>query len=220
MNMCGDSLKEECDLFQDQDGGSNPTSPLQLKIKLIEKKEVKWAYIHWHYFGEKGFLSTFDFGVYFNGVLVGGISYGIPNARNIKGIYNQTTQGNFLELTRLALSPTCPKNSESRVIGITVKMVKKLKPELEGIITYADTKYNHTGIIYRASNFRYIGLTDQKTDLFVEGKPVGKLKGVKYSKIKGEWMPRSRKHLFIREFKRIAAQDQEGKTAQQITPVL
>lgn len=197
----GDSLKpEQLELIPQEDGGASPTSPLQLFIKLVEKKAVVGAYRKWHYFGDKGFLSTYDFGIYFDGNLVGGISYGIPNAKNIKGLYDSQSQGKFLELTRLALSEGCPKNSESRVIGVTLKMIKKLKPSLLGVITYADTKYNHVGIIYKASNFKYLGLTAQKTDLFVNGKQLGKVKGVKYSEIKGEWVKRSRKHLYVRLF--------------------
>jgi hypothetical protein len=103
-----------------------------------------------------------------------------------------------MELTRLALSDELPKNSESRVIAISLRLLRKLRPSLRGIITYADTAYGHTGIIYQASNFKYQGLTAPKTDLFIGGKPVGKLKGVKYSELKGEWRPRSRKHLYIK----------------------
>jgi hypothetical protein len=76
--------------------------------------------------------------------------------------------------------------------------LKKISPITKGIITYADTAYNHTGIIYKASNFAYKGLTAQKTDLFFNGAPVGKLKNTKYSQINGEWRKRSRKHLFVK----------------------
>lgn len=199
--MGGDSSKvEQLELIPHVDGGATPTSPLQLFIKLVEKKVVAQAYKKWHYLGDKGFLSTYDFGVYFGGNLVGGISYGIPNAKNIKGLYSSRTQEAYLELTRLALSDACPKNSESRVISVTLKKVKKLRPSLVGVVTYADTKYKHTGVIYRASNFSYLGVTAQKTDLFVNGKPVGKVKGLKYSEVKGEWVKHSRKHLFVKLF--------------------
>ena len=175
-------------------------SPLELDIKQIDHKTASSCYQKWHYFGQKGFLASFNFGVYFNNELVGSISYGIPNARNIKGIYDSVSQKYFFELTRLALSPECPKCSESRVIGRTLRLLHQLKPELKGVITYADTAQNHTGTIYRASNFTYLGLTAQKTDLFINGKAVGKLKGIKYSELKGEWVKRSRKHLFIKLF--------------------
>jgi hypothetical protein len=171
-----------------------------LQLKLIQMETASLCYRKWHYFGDKGFLATYNFGVYFDNFIQGAISYGIPNAKNIKGYYDKNTQNEFMELTRLALSDNLPKNSESRVIAISLKLLKRAEPKLKGIITYADTAYGHTGIIYKASNFKYIGLTAPKTDLFVDGKPVGKLKGVKYSELNGEWIKRSRKHLFVKLF--------------------
>jgi len=169
-------------------------------LRLVSKETASIAYRKWHYFGDKGFLATYNFGIYFDNTLFGAISYGIPNAGNIKELYTAENQGNYMELSRLALSDELPKNSESRVIAISLKLLKKAEPKLLGVITYADTAYGHTGIIYRASNFRYLGLTSPKTDLFVDGKPVGKVRGVKYSEMNGEWKPRSRKHLFVRQW--------------------
>ena len=200
-NLRADSSVVELPLFQGEDGGAIPTSALQLLLRPIRHDTAFDCYCKWHYLGGNGFLASFNFGAYFNGEILGAISYGIPNAKNIKGIYSQKTQSEFFELTRLALSELCPKFSESRVISVSMRMLKKLNPSLRGVITYADTEQNHTGTIYKASNFTYIGLTAQKTDLFVDGKKIGKLKGVKYSEIKGEWRKRSRKHLFVRYFK-------------------
>lgn len=194
----GGSVLETQSLFQETDGGSIPTSPHQLLIIPVGKKEAAECFRKWHYFGEKDFLASHCFGVVFNRKLLGAISYGIPNAKNIKGLYTKDSQGDFMELTRLALSPDCPKNSESRVISITLKMIRK--HGYKGVVTYADTAQGHTGVIYKASNFEYKGLTAQKTDLFVNGKMVGKLKGVRYRDIKGNWVKRSRKHLFVRMF--------------------
>ena len=187
--------------FQLGEGGSIPTSPLQLILRLIDKPTASIAYSRWHYFGDKGYLATHSFGIYFDVRLLGAISYGIPNAGRIKGLYDYKTQGDYMELTRLALSDDLPPNSESRVIAVSLRLLKRANPHLRGIITYADTAYKHTGIIYRASNFQYWGLTAPKTDLFVDGKPVGKLKGVKYSELGGEWKPRSRKHLYVKLFR-------------------
>lgn len=192
----GDSIKVERSLFQVGKGGAVPTSPLQLELRDIPHALAKQVYSKWHYLGEKGLMSSYNFGVYTEGNLWGAISFGIPNAPALKGYYEKDTQEGWFELKRLALSDSLPKNSESRVIAIAIKLLKK-KTNLKGVITYADTQQGHTGIIYKASNFEYKGLTAQKTDLFIDDKPVGKLKGVKYSELNGEWRKRSRKHLFI-----------------------
>lgn len=186
-------------LFQTGKGGSIPTSTHQLNLSIVSVKEAKLCYEQWHYLGKTGFMSTFNFGVFFNDELVGCISYGIPNAKNIRGLFASDTQKGWWEIKRFALSPICPKNSESRVIAVSVRLLRKATA-VKGIVTYADSGYGHVGTIYKASGFRYVKLTDQKTDLFIDGKKVGK-KG-QYRRSIGkeieEWRPRSRKHLFVK----------------------
>ena len=118
------------DLFQNQDSGSIPTSPLQLLIREIKYITAKDFYKQWHYLGNKGFLASINYGAYYKGQLMGTISFGIPNAPNIKGIYTQKTQSYFMELTRLAMNDGCPKNSESRFIAIALSLLKKKQKHL------------------------------------------------------------------------------------------
>lgn len=201
--ICGGSLMAEQSLFQATGGGSIPTSPLQLELREIDHKKASECYKKWHYLGETDFMSTWNLGVMFNKRLYGCISLGVPNAREIKGVYDEITQKNWWEIKRFALSDDLPKNSESRVIAIALKLLKKFKKP-DGVITYADTNVGHSGVIYRASGFNYFGLTAQKTDLFINGNKVGKkgqYRRAKESEIE-EWKPRSRKHLFIKLFKR------------------
>ena len=93
-------------------------------------------------------------------------------------------------------------NSESRVISVALKLIKKQFPNLKGVVSYADTEQNHKGTIYRAANFSYKGLTSKKTDLFIKGKKVGKVGGFRLLRGKGEWLPRSQKHLYVYFFDR------------------
>lgn len=196
MKTCGDSSMVEQDLFQNLGGGSIPTSPLQLFFREVNYLTATNFYKKWHYLGETDFLSTINYGAYFNNILYGVISYGTPNAKNLKGYWNSKTQYGWWEIKRLAMSDIAPKFSESRFIGITIKILRKYF-YVKGIITLADTKVNHVGTIYKASGFDYIGLTPQKSDFWVNGKikQRGKSKG-----IDGDWIPRSRKHLFIKKF--------------------
>ena len=197
----GGSVTATRPLFQGGEGSSTLTSPHQLFIQPVTKNEAASCYRAFHYLGDTGFMSTHDFGVYFNSELVGCISYGIPNAREIKGIYSEKEMPQWFEIKRLALSDDCPKNSESRVIAITLRLIRKSCPHILGVITYADTEAGHTGIIYRAAGFEYRGLTAPKTDLFIDGVKVGK-KGQYFrsEKEREEWRPRSRKHLFVKNF--------------------
>ncbi len=192
--ICGDSLIEEQTLFQVEDGGAIPTSPLQLFIKEINKLTAKNFYTKWHYLGDTGFISTINYGAYYNDILQGVISYGSPNATEVRGHFDRYNQKGWWEIKRLAMVDSCPKNSESRFIAISMKLLRK-RFYVKGIITLADSSVNHTGIIYKASGFKYLGLTTPKMDFYVNGKikQRGKTRGMN-----GEWKPRPQKHLFLR----------------------
>lgn len=63
-----------------------------------------------------------------------------------------------LSLSRLAVAPTEPTNAESIFIGA---MLRTLQHERRWVaaVTFADESQGHTGIIYRATNWRYLGRT-------------------------------------------------------------
>lgn len=188
---------EKQQTIQFEDGGSIPTSPHNLFLRVVEKKIAKVCYLRWHYLGSTDFMASVNFGIYYKESLLGAISYGVPSAKEIKGIFRKDEQVGWYEIKRMALSEMCPKNSESRVISVSRRILCGTY-DVRGIITYADTSQGHTGIIYRASGFDYRGLTAKKTDLYINGKKVGKkgqyFRGPKESE---EWRPRSQKHLFL-----------------------
>ena len=63
-----------------------------------------------------------------------------------------------LSLSRLVIAPTVPKNAASFLLSHSVKLIKKDR-RYKCLITYADTWQKHTGAIYRAANWEYVGLT-------------------------------------------------------------
>ena len=184
-------------LFQMEDDGSIPISALQLRFHQIGNEMASIAYKEWHYLGATEFISTVNFGAYWNNKLEGAISYGSPNATELKGYFDRHNQHGWWEIKRLAMSPVCPKNSESRFIGYTLKMIRKLF-RVKGVVTYADDGVGHVGTIYKASGFKSLGLTKPKKDFYVNNKiqQRGKTKGVT-----GEWRDRSRKWLFIKVYR-------------------
>jgi hypothetical protein len=51
-----------------------------------------------------------------------------------------------------------PKNTESYFIGHTLRWLRD-NTEIKKVISYADETYNHKGVIYKASNFKHLGMT-------------------------------------------------------------
>ena len=193
MSQCGDSSMAEQSLFQETDGGSIPTSPLHMLIREVSFLTASNFYSKWHYLKQTDFVATVNYGSYFNDYLRGVISYGSPNAKKLKGYYDENSQYGWWEIKRLAMDDTAPRNSESRFIRISLKILRKKFP-YKGTITLADSSVGHVGTIYKASGFKYLGLTAQKDDYVLNGRKVqrGKVSGTG-----GEWVRRPRKHLFI-----------------------
>ena len=194
----GGSIMAERSLFQARDEGSIPISPHNLVLREIDKGRADMCYEKWHYLGKQGFIATYNLGVFCNDSLYGCISLGSPNAKVMNGLYTPETQKRWWEIKRLALSDDLPKNSESRVIAVSLRLLKKIE-EIKGVVTYADSGVGHVGTIYKAVGFEYRGLTDYKSDFFLEGHDKPVQRGA-VAHLKGEWKPRSRKHLFVKLF--------------------
>lgn len=64
-----------------------------------------------------------------------------------------TGRNEFIELNRMAFSGLLPKNSESRALAISFKLIKKNAPHIKRIVSFADGCQCGDGTIYRASGF-------------------------------------------------------------------
>ena len=195
----GDSLMAKQLSFQMEIGGSIPTSPLQLIVSPIPKATAALCYQKWHYLKEKGFRSSLSYGAFYEGQIWGAITFhGVSAPETVVGLFglDRNDQNGIFEIGRLAMDDRCPKNSESRFIAVSIRLLRKIF-SVRAVITYADTAVGHVGTIYKATGFSYIGLTDPKADFWVNGKVQerGKTKG-----IDGEWRPRSQKHRYVKIF--------------------
>ena len=112
---------------------------------------------------------THAFGLYSRplGRIVGVCIYGSPVGRGLcEGICGKEEVDNVYELTRLYVDDGLERNLESFLVSHTLKLLDK-----EIIVSYADTKMNHIGVIYQATNFYYTGLSSGHKDysMTVEG---------------------------------------------------
>jgi hypothetical protein len=111
--------------------------------------------------------AKFCFGMYdkSNENLVGVITYGIPPSHTLlKGVCGESEKGNVIELNRLWVSDDCPKNSESFLIGNTIKKIP-----YEIIVSFSEIQQGHIGYVYQATNFLYCGLSAKFKDPIVKG---------------------------------------------------
>lgn len=78
------------------------------------------------------------------------------------------------ELARLFIEDGTPKNAETWFVAKTIKWVRKNRPDIRCLVSYADPFAGHLGIIYQAGNWVQDGHTDQerKTPRFDYEDPV------------------------------------------------
>lgn len=87
-----------------------------------------------------------------------GVAWWIPPT---KGAAIATYDGDWrkvISLSRLVLSPDVPKNGASFLIGKSIGEIRSDR-DWECLVTYADSLQGHTGAIYLATNWEYLGMT-------------------------------------------------------------
>lgn len=139
----------------------------EIKVKLIPSKIAnEFVKLH-HYSGKVVQNSSLHFGAFLDDKLHGVLSFGssLDKSKTI-GLVDGTLWNEYLELNRMAFDEYLPKNSESRVISIAIKLIKKNAPHIKWILSYADGCDCGDGTIYRASGF-YLTLIKPNSDLFI-----------------------------------------------------
>ena len=134
------------------------------EIKQIDYKLAMSIIIKEHYLHRKAPCSV-SFGLFLNNEIKGVVCYGTPSSAPLRsGIAGLENAKNVVELTRLWVCDSVPKNGESFLIGRTIKHAGK-----EIIVSFAEINQGHVGIVYQATNWIYTGLSAKRTNWTVQG---------------------------------------------------
>lgn len=107
-----------------------------------------------HYSGKVVPNSQLHLGVFMGDTLEGAMQFGPSmDKRKTIGLVAGTGWNGFLELNRMAFSDGLPRNSESRALGVAIRMIRKTYPHIEWIISFADGTQCGDGAVYRAAGF-------------------------------------------------------------------
>ncbi len=172
-------------------------------IKEIDYKKAMDIIIKNHYLHRTAPCS-FSFGLFENitNELKGVVIYGTPSSAPLrKGICGNDEKDNVIELTRLWVDDSVPRNGESFLIGNTIKRVNK-----EIIVSFAEIDQGHIGYVYQATNWIYTGLSAKRSNWVIEGvdkhcqtiadkytsKELTEIYGDKFKRV-----PRPRKHRYV-----------------------
>ena len=177
-------------------------------LREVTKKECASLLHKYHYLSNisRGFKSGVNVGLFLEDELVGVCIFtGFPVPELTKGMFglDRADQEGFWELSRLVLAPSVQENEHNLASWFVSRSIRHLRKNynVRAILSYADDDY-HKGIVYRACNFKYYGLTAPKKDFWIlqedgtyKKHSRGKVKG-----LKGEWRNRSRKHRYVMVF--------------------
>ena len=183
-------------------------------IDRVGKEEIKDLLYTYHYLKDesKDFKSGFNYGLFrstfecplnIGGCLGTCVFTGLPVPEIAVGAFGleRNQQQGLYELSRLCIHPDIQKEEYNITSWFLSRCIRRFRKDatVRAILSYADANH-HTGIIYRACNFQYYGLTDPKKDFYYAD-------GTKHSRgsirgADGEWRDRSRKHRYLMVFEK------------------
>ena len=135
----------------------------EIQIKPIPIRVAKELLVREHYLHAFPGGTCLAFGVFLDAQMLGALTLGV-GPTNAYRLVDGAASRDCLTLTRLWLADELPRNSESRVIGLLFKALKR-NTSLRFLISYADPTQGHVGTIYQATNWVYTGLS-QATPLY------------------------------------------------------
>lgn len=128
----------------------------EIKLDWASFEAIKFACLNWHYSKSVPAGKLVKIGVWEDGEYKGCILYGRGANNNLGKPYG-LSQAECCELVRIALRDH--KTPVSRLIAISISMLKKQSPGLKLVVSYADEAQLHLGKVYQASNWIYTGHT-------------------------------------------------------------
>jgi hypothetical protein len=118
-----------------------------MELQRITAAEADKLLSH-HYLGPLGYPPRFVF---------------TTPERNAVAVFSDPVAASFkvaltepLELARLWRAPDAPFNTGA-FLAASLRWLRKLSPQTDCVITYADPAQGHGGGVYRAANFQFIG---------------------------------------------------------------
>ena len=107
----------------------------------------------WHYTARLQSVTSDNYAVHEHGRLVGVVVFGAGSAWAWK--YVGVARREVCELARVALGPHATPTS--RVVAVALRLLRRDRPAIRAVVSYADTAQGHHGGIYKAGGWMYLG---------------------------------------------------------------
>lgn len=130
--------------------------PSELRCIQIPVKVARPFIATFHYSRTMPDSTRFAYGLEYGGRIVGVCTFGMGCGKNqYTSVIPTIQKGQYIELTRLWCEDTLGRNTESWFIS---RCIKRLPEEIKLILSFSDEKQHHSGTIYQAMNFFYLGV--------------------------------------------------------------
>ena len=138
--------------------GASPRAALhQLFVGHVPFRVAKELLVRGHYLRSMPGGTRLSFGIFVGRRLTGALTLGVGPKLGHR-LVEAARAEDCVTLTRLWLSDEMPSNSESRVIGVVLRALKR-HTCLKFVLAYADPSVGHVGTIYQATGWLYTGLS-------------------------------------------------------------
>jgi hypothetical protein len=148
---------------QEAGTGSRPSAALQstfgareLEVKPVTATVARRVCEARHYLHTYPGGAVLNFGVFVGNLMLGVAVLGV-GPTNLHRLIKDAKNHEVVCLARLWLDDRLGRNSESRALGVILRMLKRGQTTVRAVVAYSDPLAGHTGTIYRASGFFYLG---------------------------------------------------------------
>ena len=132
---------------------------VDLLLYWCSHEAARYAVMHWHYSRKMPASKLVRIGVWEEGRFRGAVLFGVGANRHLSRPFGlRHTQA--CELVRVALA-TGRKHPTSKVVALSLRLLRKQSPGLKIVVSYADLGREHYGTLYQAGNWIYLGPSQQ-----------------------------------------------------------
>lgn len=127
-------------------------------VALLDRQLANGIIIANHYSGRVYRGTTLHLGVWIAGELLGVLQFGYAmNPASAGSVVTGTGMTEYLELNRMWLDDRAPRNSESRALGAAIRLIRRVRPAVKWIQSFADERCGLFGTVYQAAGFTFHG---------------------------------------------------------------
>ena len=138
-------------------------------IRQVTRNQAKKIILEYEWLGTLP-IASFYYGIFFDNICGGVVCYvgngGGASCSKMYGLKNREIG----YLLRGACSYWTPKGSASKLISMSLKLIRKDYPHIKIAIAYSDSEAGEYGTVYQATNWICLGMGGNPTDEWINSK--------------------------------------------------